>query len=165
MTLYEIDNSIRQFIDQMIDSVDENGELVEVDPKQLEQLNEERRKKLESIACYIKNLSAESEALKKEEDNLKSRRSSVDKKIERLKKLLSDSLIASGDENFKTERCVVSFKKSSEVVIIDENVIDKKFMRTKTTTEPDKKLIRERIDAGEEVRGAYLNEKKNIQIK
>ncbi len=43
MTLYEIDYQIRQFLDNMMDAVDEEtGAVLDIDPSKLEELNEAR---------------------------------------------------------------------------------------------------------------------------
>ena len=74
MTLYEIDNEIRAFLDKMLDAVDEEtGEIIDIDPAELEQLNEAREQKIENIALYIKNLEADAKAIKEEEKNLKAK--------------------------------------------------------------------------------------------
>lgn len=164
MTLYEIDNNIRLFLDQMINSVDENGELIDIDPTQLEQLNAQRRDKLESIACYYKETMAEAEMIKAEEDRLKSRREAAEKRAERLKELLSRSLLDAGDSKFSTPKCAVSFRTSEQVVIPDENLLDKAFMKQSIKYTPDKKAIKKAIKDGAEVRGAYIENKQNIQI-
>ena len=50
MKLYEIDNAIYE-------CVNEDGEVI--DPEKLEELQMERDKKIEGIACWIKELAAE----------------------------------------------------------------------------------------------------------
>ena len=165
MTLYEIDNEIRLFIDRMMDAVDENGELVEVDPTQLEALQAERDAKWESIACYYKNLIADAAAIEAEEKNLKARREAMTNKAERLKGLLTASMQNAQKDKFDTARCAISFRTSTQVIIPDEDKLDAMYMRAKTEYKPDKKLIKENIKAGIKVGGAYLQDVKNIQIK
>ena len=165
MTLYEIDSQIRQFIDRMLDAVDENGELLDIDPAELEQLQAEREEKWESIACYFKNLQADAKAIEAEEKNLKARREALEKKAERLKRLLSASMQEAGKDKMSTAKCAVSFRTSTQVVIPDEEKLDAMYMRAKTEYEPDKKLIKENIKAGIKVAGAYLEDKKYLPIK
>lgn len=165
MTLYEIDLAIQQFVDNMLDAVNEDGELVDIDPEKLEQLQAARKDKLEAIACYYKNLVSDAEAIKAEETNLKARRETMERKAERLKSLLSMSLLNSGDTEFSTAKCAVSFRESTQVVIPDEDLLDPSYMNKKIKFEPDKKLIRKAIESGTDVSGAFLEKKKNIQIK
>ena len=166
MTLYEIDNNIRAFLDKMLDAVDEEtGEVLEVDPAELEQLNEAREQKMENIALYIKNLEADAKAIKEEENNLKERREKAEKKAERLRNLLAMSMNSAEESKFNTARCAVSFRFSKSVVITDLDLIDEAYVKKTIDVKPDKVAIKQAIEAGEDVEGAYLEEKQNIQIK
>ena len=108
MSLYEIDRSILALVDP------ETGEILDVDA--LEQLQMERETKLENVACWIKNMSAESAAIRQEEMNLAERRKYLERKIDRLKKYLADAL---NGEKFQTAKCSVTFRKVSKVEITD----------------------------------------------
>lgn len=166
MTLYEIDYQIRQFLDNMMDAVDEEtGEVLDIDPTKLEELNEAREQKLENITLYIKNLDAEAKAIKEEEKNLKDRRERAEKKAERLRNLLAMSMNSAGESKFNTARCAVSFRFSKSVVITDLDMIDEAYVKKTIDVKPDKVAIKQAIEAGEDVEGAYLEEKQNIQIK
>lgn len=165
MSLYKIDQEIRAFLDMLMDAVNEDGEIIDVDPSRLSELNAERNQKLENIACYIKNLESDAEAIKQEESNLKERRERLTNKANRLRKLLSDSILGNGDSEFSTAKCAVSFRKSTQAVIDDLSKIDKKFIKTKTTYDADKTAIKKAIKDGEKVVGAHIEEVQNIQIK
>ena len=165
MTLYEIDLAIQQFIDNMLDAVDENGELKDVDPSQLEQLQAERDQKWEAIACYFKDLTAQADAIKTEENNLKARRENLEKKAARLKELLSSSMLNAQQNKFSTARCAVSFRSSKKVIITNEDALAKDLFVIKETRDPNKKAIKALLDAGKTVDGAMLEEQQNIQIK
>lgn len=56
---------------------------------------------------------------------------------------------------------------SKQVVIEDESLVDNKFKKTvvKTTTSVVKADIKKAIESGEEVKGAYIQENLNLQIK
>lgn len=108
MTLYEIDSMIEQVIDQ------DTGEILDIDA--LEALSIERDKKIENIALFVKNLSAESKAIEEEERKLRQRRTSCDRKIEQLKSYL---MYALAGQKFKTARCSVSYRHSQKCVPSD----------------------------------------------
>ena len=169
MKLYEISNKLNEFMEVGfdIDCIDpETGEILEDKVKEkLETLEINFEEKTEGTALFIKNLNAEVEALKKEEANLKTRRISKEKKIESLTNYLSYVLNLSQKDKFETARVKLSFTKSKSVEILDINKLDIKFLRTKTTTEPEKNEIKKAIIAGEVVEGATLKENKNLQIK
>lgn len=164
-TLYEIDAKIRDFIDRMYDAVDENGEIVDVDPAEYEQLQVARQTKLENVALYIKNLEADAVAIKAEEKALKERRERMERKADRLRDLLSYSLITAGDTQFSTARCAVTFRKSEAVAVLDPEKLAAEYVVEKTTKTPDKAKIKAALKAGLHVEGALLEEHQNIQVK
>lgn len=110
MTLYEIDQKIQSLVDP------ETGELLDYDA--FAQLQMDREQKIENMALWVKDLSAEAKAIKEEEDNLKDRRKAMENKAERLKTYLS---IALGGEKFQTPRCSVTFRKTTSVQIDDQD--------------------------------------------
>ena len=165
MTLYEIDNKIKDFIDRMFDAVDENGEIIGVNPDDLDALNEAREQKLENIALYIKNIEADADAIKKEENTLKERRIVLENKAENLKRLLAGSMIAHDESKFTTARCAVSFRKSDAVVITDADLVPPEFKTEVVDVKIDKTKIKKMIKDGVDIDGAYIEERQNIQIK
>lgn len=69
-SLYEIDSNIKSILDSVLDQTDENGEFtgdIESIYDSLNELQEAREAKMENIALYAKNLSAEALAIKNEE--------------------------------------------------------------------------------------------------
>ena len=71
--LYEIDATIKEAIDKGYDMafVDENGEFKQADYDEwLDRLKIEETQKLENIACYVKDLISEANAIKMEEKEL-----------------------------------------------------------------------------------------------
>lgn len=113
MNLYEIDAAITALVDP------ETGEIV--DFEQLEALSMARDAKIENVACWYKNLTAESLAIRSEEKNLAERRQSLERKADSLKKYLGNAL---DGEKFSTAKCAVSFRRTTSVSINDtESVI------------------------------------------
>ena len=168
MTLYEIDKAIEALLDEGFDyTVDEEtGEVIFDDRSaELEQLQISRAEKLEAVALYIKNLDALAEDIKAEEKALKERREAREKKAENLRKYLGNSLTAANEAGFETAKVSVSFHKS-QAVIVDEKKLDKAFIKetVKTTYAPDKIAIKKAIKAGQEVTGAYIEERKAVKI-
>lgn len=154
MTLYEINQSLQDCL--IINT--ETGE-VEFNEEEYANLQMLRQDKLESIACWIKNLNAESEAIAKEIKALGERKKSAERKADYLKSLLQSDLAG---EKFSTPKVSVSYRKS-EQVIVDLDKLMKKFI--KYTPAADKTAIKEALKSGVKVRGAYLQEYQNMQIK
>ena len=87
MTIYEIDSAIQKCL-----TVDEETGEVAVNEELFSQLHMERERKLENIACWIKDLSAESKAIREEEKALAERRKAVEAKAEKLTEWLQNVL-------------------------------------------------------------------------
>lgn len=110
MTIYEIDNRIAELIDP------ETGELL--DYEAFASLQMEREAKLENMALWYKDLTAEAKAIREEEKALAERRKSAENKAERLKTYLDEALAG---ESYKTSRVAVSYRKSTALEIKPED--------------------------------------------
>lgn len=153
MKLYKIDQAILNCIDL------ETGEII--DTEQLDKLTMEREAKLENIACWIKELKAEAEALKAEKMAFAKRQQVAENKMESLKKYLAYAL---DGQAFKTTRASVTFRKSQSVEIADIYKLDENYLRYKEP-EADKTAIKEAIKQGKTVAGATLVENTSVIIK
>lgn len=162
MKLYEINAAIEQALEGAIDP--ETGEVIASDLfEAYEQLQMERDEKIENIVCYIKDLDAESKAIREEEKALAARRKSAENKGDRLRSYLQFCLQG---EKFKTARCSVSFRHGQKVEV-DENSlaeIPEQFLRYKDP-EVDKKAVTEALKAGEAVPGCSLVDSVSMIIK
>ena len=152
--LYEIDNEILECVDM------ETGEII--DEQKLEALEMEREKKLEAIILWRKDLLAESDAVKAEAKKLYDRAKTCENKAEQLKKYIEQAL---DGNKFKTERCSVSYRKSSGVVIDDVHQLPVEVWKDLTEDWISKTKIKEFIEAGKEIKGAHIEEKQSIIIK
>lgn len=163
MNIYEIDNAIQELLANSVDA--ETGELM-IDTDALDALQMERDSKIENVACYIKNLSADVAALKAEENALAERRKATERKIERLKAYLADAL---NGQKFQTAKCAVSFRKTPSVEI-GEGFIEwaeknnEHLLRYKEP-EANKVLIKKLLIEGAEIPNASLVENTSMTIK
>ena len=153
-SLYEINQAIMECVDF------ETGEII--DQERLNSLTMERDEKIESVALWVKNLESDAAAYKAEKEAFAEREKQATNKAKRLKEWLA---IACEGEKFNTHRCAVSFRKSETVEIAEGAAIPDKYLRTKTTVEPDKAGIKMAIKAGEEIDGCQLVTKLNTAIK
>lgn len=153
MKLYEIDQKI-------LDCVDcETGEIVNLE--KLNELQIEREAKIENIALWYKNLTAEAEALKAEKDKFAERERVAKNKAESVKQYLATIL---NGQKFKTTRCAITFRKSSKVIVDDVGKVPEKYLKF---SEPkvDLQNIKTAIKSGEILDGARIEENINISIK
>ena len=149
MTIYEIDQAIMECVDL------ETGEII--DTEQLDKLQMERDTKLENVACWIKDLKAEAEALKNEKQALAERQRVAENKAESLKKWLAYALQG---EKFKTPKCAISFRKSEAVEVTDEGLEnlmkEHDELLNYKAPEPNKTAIKQAIKDGLSVDGVQL---------
>ena len=151
--LYEIDQGILECLDL------ETGEVI--DPERLESLQMERSRKIENVACWIKNLESDALAIKAEKEALAKRQVAALAKAEQLKEWLAKALEG---QKFSTAKCAVSFRRSETVEVSDVALVPAELLRVKTTVEPNKTAIKALLKEGREVVGCYLVEKQNVQL-
>lgn len=163
-SLYDIDNIVYTVLENGLIFDEETGEVL-FDEENLTALEIERNKKLEAVALYIKSLEAEAEAMKAEAKKLADRREAKERKAERLRSYISNSMQALGDTKLETAKVALSFRKSESVDVYDPVLLPAEYTKTKTTVTPDKTAIKAAIKAGQEVAGAMLEVKQNLQIK
>lgn len=161
MNLYTIDKTIEDIIEKGCSINEETGEFYEFDD--LKQLHIDRDVKIDNTVCYLKNTEAMIDALKVEEKKLAERRKVLENKASSIKNFLSYFLDIG--KKLETVHFKISWRKSTAVNIIDEELIGEEFKKEKITVSVDKKLIGEKLKAGEIVTGAELEEKQNLQIK
>ena len=159
MTIYEIDNEIMNCVDM------ETGEVIDTD--KLNELQMERETKIENVACWIKELKAEAEAIKNEKQALADRQRVAENKAESLKNWLAYAL---NGEKFKTSKCSVSYRNSESVEVTDEGLEalmrEHEDLLTYKAPEPNKKAIKDAIkNDGLTVAGVQLLQKTSTIIK
>ena len=158
MTIYEIDKEILNCIDP------ETGEIIDID--KLNELELERDAKIENVACWIKELKAEAEAIKAEKLALAERQKVAENKAESLKKWLAYVLEG---EKFKTAKCSVSFRKTESVEVTDEGLSnlmkEHDELLTYKAPEPNKKAIKDALKDGLSVEGVRLGCNTSVIIK
>ena len=155
MTIYEIEQAILETVDQ------ETGEIIDID--RLNALEMARDTKISNVACWIKDLKAEAEAIKAEKQALDKRQKAAENKAERLKEWLQGILQG---EKFKDSRCSISYRKSERVDFSDSFDMDSlpDYMK-KVTVEPKKTEIKDYLKTGATIEGVTLVENSSIQIR
>ena len=153
MNLFDIDKEITSCVDM------ETGEII--DAAKLDALNMEKERKIRNIACWVKDLDAEADALKKEKEGFAAREKAARHKADSLKAYLAsylDGKAAKGDEY------QISFRASQATEITDEEAIPSAFFIPQPG-KLDKDGLLKALKGGAVIPGAQLIERKNIQIK
>lgn len=159
--IYEINQAILDCIDP------ETGEVLDMEA--LEQLQMDRVQKAENVVCWRKNLMALIGDIKEEEDALKKRRETLQRKVDGLDNYLSTHFCG---EKIETARAVINWRKSTGVEITDEleavdylmHIAHEEVLKYKMPT-IDKKAVKAILEAGERIPGIVLTDRMNLQIK
>lgn len=165
MKLYELSNDYLALMNAI-----ENDELPEeAVADTLESIVVGIEDKADNIACVLKNLSADIAAIKAEEERLAERRKSKERLHERIKQYLSDTLLLTGIDKVETARNKITFLKS-EAVETDKDFLEwalkyRDDLITYGKPSANKTKIKEAIKNGQEIVGAQIVSKQNIQIK
>ena len=118
--------------------------------------------KVEGYVKVIKSLEADIEARKNEKKRLDGLNKSDQSKIDKLKAALAISMTETGQTRVDTTLFKIGFRKS-EAVIVDETKLPKEYMRAKWS--PDKDKLKELIKNGATIKGAHIEERKNLNIR
>ncbi len=127
----------------------------------LEKLAVEKDKVIENLACWYKELETDADGIDAEIKRLQERKKAKKNKAEQLKKVLADEL---NGKKFETAKCAMSFRKSSSVVVDNEDSIPGGYL-VEQKPKVDKTAIKKALNAGVEVAGCHLETKNNLQIK
>lgn len=129
--------------------------------------------KADGIACVIKELNAMIEAIKAEEKRLAERRKAKENDVERLKNYLTSELQKCDVDRVETPRNKISFRASEGVVIdgdesqfVERMVAEgKNDLLTFQNPKINKTAIKEALKNGEEIEGAKIERRTNLQIR
>ena len=169
MKLYEINTQIEQLWQHADEAFD-----AEASPEHLDQLERLLKQsevslaeKAIALACLIKGIEADAEALAEEELKLRNRRKTAERQAEWLRVYLAGNLPAG--EKIKDPRVVISWRKSQSVQLLaDISRLPKEFVREKVIQEADKLAIKDAFENGNASALSGLAEvvtKNTIQIK
>lgn len=159
LKLYEIPAAIEAAVE--IDPA--TGEITLDSQARIDALEMEREKKALHIACAVKSLESELQAVSEEEARLKARVRSLRARAEWYRTYLAQWLAAG--ESFRDGRVKVTVKESTATEIVDETAIPLEFVEVIPASEKVKRaLILNVLRAGDTVPGARLITNKYIKL-
>ena len=160
--LYQVNEAIETAFNLAVDP--ETGEVNEDQLVLLEMLEMERDKKIENIALLIKNLKADAAALKAEKDAFAKRQKQTENKVNSLMNYLESAL---NGEKFSTDKCAISWRRSSKIVLNEGCTIydiDTHFLRM-SEPELDKVAIKAALKDGLTVEGVHEEPSLSMTLK
>lgn len=178
MKLFEISNDFEELFNQL-----ESFEEIE-DPEEreiatgawfdtLDGMESEFDRKAENVAQYIKELRAESDAIREEEKVLAARRKSKEKRSESLTAYLMNCMEQIHRDKIETARCKLSIRRNApSLKIADESAFihmlqdrNRDDLLKYALPEIKKSEVKKLIKAGEEFPGAALESSQSLIIK
>ena len=128
--------------------------------------------KAENLACYIKQLKAEAETLKKEKLAFAKRQAQKEKQAEKLTKYLLSSMQAVGKTKIDMPRTVITVKRNAPSLVISDELglVDwlmknnDKLLKYEMPT-VKKAEVKKQLKAGEEIPFVQLESKSSVTIK
>jgi len=168
-SLYEINQTYKDFLDQIA-----SGEIPEeAIADTLEALDGEFDSKADDVACYIKSLLSDAQAIKSEQDNLSERAQIIKHKADRLTDYLYQEFRARGKDKLETPRNILKIRKNPPSVQIDDEAAFIKWAKTQKDTDMltvkdpiiNKTAVKSALKAGNKVPHAQLVAGEKLSIK
>ena len=167
-SIYNISSDLKKIYEDLDNGNGIDLETGEIKPEIMQQLSISRNEletKAVDYGYVIKAFDDEIDIIEREIERLEERKAYVKKNKERMKTIVGSAMEEFGINKIKSETLQLSFRKSESVDIFDESLIDEKFKKVKTEISLDKTAIKNAIKNGEDVQGAKIVEKNNLQIK
>ena len=155
-TLYELTGQFLDIYNMDLDDETKADTLDSID------WNTDYENKVENYIKVIKNNEADVEARKNEIKRLTELNRADERKNERMKEVLKESMALTGHERVDTPLFKVSSRKSEAVEVADLLLPEAYKV---ATYKPDKKRLKEDLKNGLEILGAELVERKNLSIR
>lgn len=162
-TLFSISDDINELTRLLDDIEDDDLESEQLITSWLENLGEERDRKLDNYAAFISELEAKAEVRKKEAQRLAKLAASDEKRAAMLKEKLKWFFENNKLKTLETARYKLTLTKSGgkQPLILDDTIspteLPEKFQ--KNHVEADKTAIRAALEAGEELDFAHLGDR------
>lgn len=131
----------------------------------LDSINDAIENKAENIAKLIQNLSADAASFKAEEERLKGKRQTTERKIDWLKSYLENNMRLTGKTKFKSGMFSFSIQKNpASVNILNESILPDEFLIPQPP-KVDKASLKELLKNGVEIAGAELKQTESLRIR
>lgn len=139
------------------------GEITPEIEELMDDLAKDVEGKISTILPAINELRGIALSKKEYADKIKEASKSIDKKADALVKLVDNLMQISGKEKLVLTEGTVSYRKSTSLIVENEEKVPLEFFNIKEVRSLDKTSIKKALK-NREVDGVYLQEKKNIQI-
>lgn len=164
LSLYEISQNYREALDVLTDP--DCNLPAEVITDTLEGLQGSLEDKAVNVAKFFKNLEATADAIRQAELRMAQRRKAIEQRVAWMKDYLLANMDACGIQKIESPWFTMSIAKNPVAVdVLDEPAIPDQFVEIVTTRKINKASIKQAIEAGVEVPGAYLTRGTRLAIR
>jgi hypothetical protein len=160
MQLYEIK---RQYLEAIM-LTNEDWILTDSALALLDKTELEIKEKSQNIIYILNDFDSKTNLLEKEIERLTKLKTSISKNEDKLKDYLKNTMLDMWISEIETDFNKINFRKSTQTIIEDDSLLNE-YKKEKITYTIDKTAIKKDIEAGKEVKWAYLEIKNNLQIK
>ena len=169
LSLFDISQeffALKDLIDNDLEVNEDTGEITD-NSKLLSELFDNlsltMEDKFDNTQRYVLTLNGESDTLDKEIKRLQAKKSALNNKADKLKKMMQNALSVAGLEKFKTALYSFTIKTTEALEVESIDNIPREFLRIKK--EADKVAIKTAIKGGLEIDGCKIVVNKNLGVK
>lgn len=161
-TLAEIEEEIQNVL-SVAEELPEDQEPLAL--QYLEELGIQEMEKADGIAYAIRKRQSEIQFLKDEEERIRARRKSAEKRLQKFKDYLAGIFQREGITKLKGLKGTLYLRTSTSVEVQDLDSLPAELVETKVDFRPRKQQIKEQLDGGVEVPGAQLTKRQTLVVK
>jgi hypothetical protein len=157
---------IEQELEVLVDSLDTCPD--ELRPELEERISEylgAEASKVDRVGAVLASLDSVAESAKREIERLRARQQAAEKTAARLEGYVLHVLRARDGRPLKGHTVTFSVRHSEALIIDDPNAVPDRWKRTTVTIDIPKDPIKKAIKAGENVPGAHVEQRENLQRK
>lgn len=158
-TLYELTGIYQDIYQMDIDDETKADTLESID------WQEQFEQKAEGYAHIIKNLEADVAMYKNEEANFKAKKQAAQKKLDYIKDNIIAAMSVTGQTEVRGGSLTLRLQKNPESVLVNEDLLPKKYFVKKVESKPDKNALKELLQSGRAIKGAELIRTEKLVIK
>lgn len=161
ITLYELTEQYRRDLEYIQNSDIDEDQAAQV----LETMQGTIQDKAKNVAMVIRNMETTAEAIKAAEDEMASRRKTIERKLDWMKTYLLQNMERSGISKIESPYFVIALRDNPESLIVEPDAaIPPEYWKPQDPV-LDKAGLKKDIQAGLIVDGCRLERKKSVRIK
>ena len=154
-SLFELTNEMKALLDFGCEAEDQETFIQTLEP-----IITAIAEKADGYCSVLSHFESQTAMINAEIERLKARKETIEKNVDKMKKMLMYSLITTGRKEIKTDLHTIRVKKAGGKQAMEiTGDVPKEYEKTTITVEPDKDKIRKELETGKKLEFAHLNER------